>query len=81
MTVEVILSRCIAGTVSTPMEVVRDIFHLFVNLLMGKLLEKELVALTAMKGYFLDPLRPLLEADPLWARVGPFIEGNAPQEE
>jgi hypothetical protein len=77
MTIDVIFSRCLSGIVSTPMEVVRDVFHLIVNLSMAVLSEKEKVALTMMKNYFLEELRPLLEGDPLWAKVGPFVEGIA----
>jgi hypothetical protein len=59
------------------MEVARDIFHLLVNLSMAQLTEKERAALATMKVYFLDQLRPMLADDPMWERVGPYIEGTA----
>jgi hypothetical protein len=59
----------------------RDVFHLLVNLSMGQLTEKEKAGITAMKAYFLQQLRPYLVQDPVWQRVGKYVEGTAPEDE
>lgn len=75
LTIDVILARCINGIVSTPMELMRDIFHLVVNLEISSITEREKTAVRLMKEYFLEELRPYLEEDPAWARIAPLLQG------
>jgi hypothetical protein len=80
MTLDTILSRCVAGVVRTPMELMRDIFHYIVNTSLGKLQEPEVTALNVMRDYFVEKLRPHLQKEIAWERVGAFVQGTADDE-
>ncbi|OHT01011.1 hypothetical protein TRFO_07677 [Tritrichomonas foetus] len=80
MTIDHIISRCVTGAVVEPIELMRDIFHLIVNLSLSGMSEKEKVSVNLMKMYFLDQLKPLLADDPRWEKVRPYVEGNAPDD-
>ena len=80
MTIDHIISRCVTGAVATPLELIRDIFHLIVNLTLSPMNEKEKNAVAAMRAYFLDQLRPLLKDDPKWEKIRPYVEGTAPDD-
>ena len=75
MSLDVLLSRCISGVVATPMELIRDVFHLIVNLEMEPPNERERAAIEAMRRYFVGELRSKLEEDPAWPNVARYIEG------
>jgi hypothetical protein len=55
---------------------IRDLFHLLVNLSMSTLSEKENLAVAAMRSYFIEELRPYLDGDPQWEKVKRYVEGK-----
>lgn len=75
MTIDNIVYRCVTGVVSTPMDLIRDIFHLCVNLYLSNMSEKEKNAVAQMKMYVLNQLSPYLNGDPEWERVRGYVEG------
>lgn len=77
LAIDTILTRCISGVVATPMELIRDVFHLSVNLEMAQPEEKERAAIAGMRNYFVDELREHLEKDPEWEIVQQYVLGNA----
>ena len=76
MSLDALLARCISGVIATPMELMRDVFHLIVNLEMEPPTEREKAAIEAMRSYFIGELRSRLEEDPTWAAVSKYIEGT-----
>mgnify|MGYP001085206296 CR=1 FL=1 len=77
MAIDRIIYRCVTGAVETPLELVRDIFHLIVNLELSNMTEKEKGAVQQMRAFILERLRPQLDDDPQWERIRPYVEGTA----
>lgn len=77
MSIDRIIHRCVTGAVLTPLELVRDVFHLYVNLTLSNLTEKEADAVEQMRAFILEKLKPLLADDPQWERIQPYVEGTA----
>lgn len=77
MAIDRIIYRCVTGAVVTPLELVRDIFHLIVNLSLSNMNEKEAEAVEQMRSFILERLRPQLKDDPQWERIRPYVEGTA----
>lgn len=74
VTIDGVISRCVSGIVSTPMELLRDIIHLYTNLIVGNNSEKEKPYINGMKQYFIRELRKYLENDPSWYRIQKYVE-------
>ena len=73
MSFDIIISRCVNGAVSNAMELLRDIIHLYTNLILSPLNENELIAVKQMKNYYIDILLPYLEKDQRWDQIKDFI--------
>ena len=73
---DAILTRCINGVISTPMELMRDVFHLIVNLQLSEKQKDAKTHIEAVRRFFLEELRGKLEEDPAWEKVRGIIEGT-----
>jgi hypothetical protein len=80
MSMDAIMSRCIAGVVRTPMELMRDIFHFIVNVSLGKVSPGEQAALAQLREFAVEKLGPFLENDATWAKVRCFIEETGDED-
>lgn len=71
--IESIFSRCLNGTVKTPLELMRDVLLKTLSILIGTFSEREKRAAMSMRLFVFEQLKSELENDPEWLRVRDFV--------
>ena len=68
-----IISKCVSGLITNPLELMRDIQNLVVNLSFEEN-PKVIDAVSQMENFFFQKLTPLLQDNPKWQRILPLFD-------
>ena len=73
ISIKTVAARCINGTVTNSLELLRDIIHIYANITLASVSINDKAAFLEMKMFFIEQLNSYLEKDPRWDRIKQFI--------